>query len=287
MRSERPQGAVRPRVLVTGATGLIGPYLVEAASAYGAVTGLSRHSRPACDLTDAAAVRQAIGALAPDLVVHAAALTDVDACERAPAVADAVNHMATANVAAALPKGAGMILLSTDQVYPDRPGPHREDGAAPVNAYGRSKLAGEAAALADGALVLRTNGFGPSRTLGRQSISDFVILNLAAHRPIQLFRDISFSPLHFATLATLAVQLWRAGATGVVNLGCRDGTSKRDFAIAVAARFGLSTAMATDADGAILPGRAPRPRDMRMDTARAEALLGYPMPTLTEEIAKL
>lgn len=275
------------RIVVTGATGLIGPYFVDAAAGCGTVTGVSRHSTTPVDLTDAASVRAALTALKPDLVIHAAAMTDVDACERQPDVADASNRGAVANLVAAIPGGSDLVYISTDQVYPDSAGLHREDGARPVNTYGRSKLAGEIAALAAGALVVRTNGFGPSRTAGRTSLSDFVVQNLSSGRPTQLFRDIFFSPLHFRTLAGLTLQLWQEGTRGVVNLGCREGMSKRDFALAVARHLGLPTASARDADGAVARGRAPRPRDMRMDVRVAEAALGRPMPTLLEEIARL
>jgi len=274
-------------VLVTGATGLLGPYLVEAAGA-AVVTSGRRGGDIACDLTDPSAVARMVGEVQPRLVLHAAAMTDVDACEAAEEEALRVNRDATANLAAALDVGARLVQFSTDQVYPDVPGPHREGSEAPVNAYGRSKLAGEQAALAHPrALSLRVNFFGPSRTPGRASLSDFVAGKLAAGEAVTLFRDSLFSALHMATVAALAFDCVRAGLAGVYNLGSRAGTSKLDFALAVARHLGLATATARPGNAADIPGRTPRPADLRMDVGRIESALGRPMPTLAEEIEKL
>ncbi|MBM3567485.1 MAG: SDR family oxidoreductase [Alphaproteobacteria bacterium] len=269
-------------VLITGSGGLLGPYLLEAFPAAQAPR------RSDCELADAGAVARLIAAAKPDTVVHAAGFTDVDGCEREPVRADRDNRQAAANLAGALPAASQLVFLSTDQVYPDEAGPHCEGGEAPVNAYGKSKLAGEAAVLRHPrGLVLRVNFFGPSRTQGRSSLSDFVIETLRAGRAATFFRDVLFSPLHMTTLAGLIVEAARLGLTGAFNLGCREGASKADFALLLAARFGLSTATATVGESSALPGRAPRPKDLRMDVTRFESALGRSLPSLREEIAKL
>jgi dTDP-4-dehydrorhamnose reductase len=240
------------------------------------------------DLCDAGRTGALISEIAPDVVIHAAGLTDVDLCEREPAAAIAVNRDATANIAAALPVNARLVSLSTDQVYPDTPGPHAEEGSAPVNVYGRSKLAGEQAALVHaGALVLRTNFFGDSQRPDRQSLSDFVTQNLTGRRPVTLFSDLKFSPLHMTTLAALIIELVDRGITGVYNAGCNRGTSKAEFGLAVARHRGLQTETVTIGSSTSIPGRAKRAKDLRMSVSRLEIAFGRPMPTLEEEIAKL
>ena len=82
-----------------------------------------------------------------DVIVHLAALTDVDGCERDPKAADAVNSLGTRNVAdAAEETGARVIYVSTNYVFDGTKAEEytEEDRPAPLNAYGRSKLAGEA-----------------------------------------------------------------------------------------------------------------------------------------------
>lgn len=277
------------RWLITGASGLLSDYLIEACARYGEVITTARSSGDRrCDLKEGGAVRSLLADTSPDVVVHAAGLTDVDQCERDPDEAFAVNRDAAAHLAAALPQQARIVFISTDQVYPDTPGPHAEEVVAPVNVYGKSKRDGERAMLAHpGALVLRVNFFGPSRRAGRASISDFVIRSLSEGRQVTLFSDILFSPLHMATLGALTAEMAQRAIFGIFNAGSRNGTSKADFALAVARHKGLQTKTSRIGTSAVMPERAPRPRDMRMDVSRIEAVLGRPMPTLEEEVAKL
>lgn len=277
------------RVLITGQSGLVGSYIVEAAAGLGQVTDIARlggDRRP--DLTDADAAKRLIDLAQPDIVVNCAAFTDVDGCEYNPQRAMASNCGIVKNLVAGLPPESCLVQFSTDQVYPDVPGPHPEDKAVPVNTYGKSKLAGEEAALVHGnALVLRTNFFGPSRTQGRKSLSDWMIESFTQQRAITLFVDSLFSPLHMKTLADLTVECLRKGLTGVYNLGCRAGASKADFGLAIAELLNLPVGNARLGASVALPGRAPRPRDLRMDVTRIEAALGQAMPTLQDEISKL
>jgi dTDP-4-dehydrorhamnose reductase len=276
-------------VLVTGATGLLGPYLVEAASEFGTVVASGRRDGDhVCDLTRAKDVQDLVSKVRPDVVIHAAGMTDVEECERRAGEADALNHRSVIYLNAALQKDAKLILISTDQVYPDTPGLHREGSEAPVNVYGCSKLKGErAVATRAGSLALRTNLFGPSRTKGRQSLSDWLKTSLEQSKNVTLFRDVLFSPLHMSTLSHYVVECLHAGMTGGLNLGCRNGASKADFGIAVARQLDLPTDHVRLGDSSELDGRAPRPKDLRMDVESLETSLGITMPSLEQEIAKL
>ncbi len=278
-----------PVTLVTGSRGLLGPYLVEAAAVRGRVVECRRRGGDhACDLAQASEVEVLIGNTAPDIVLHAAGFTDVDGCENDSERAARDNHLAAANLAAALPDKCCFVFVSTDQVYPDTAGPHREGSEVPVNVYGRSKLAGERAALAHpNALAVRTNMFGPSRSPDRSSLSDFVSQSLTDGRAVTLFRDVLFSPLHMTSLAALVFEMIDKGLRGAFNLGSRAGLSKSDFGLTVAAHLGLSTERVTIGDSTVLPDRAPRTLDLRLNVERLERALGHAMPTLKEEIAKL
>ncbi len=277
------------RWLITGTGGLLADYLIAACSRHGDVVATGRsEGEVRCDLTDSAAVRSMLLDTKPNIVVHAAGLTNVDRCEREPEQAFAANRDAAAHLAAELPANARIVFISTDQVYPDSAGPHVEAQTAPVNVYGQSKLAGELAVQQHpGALVLRTNFFGASRRPGRASLSDFVICGLGKRQAVTFFSDILFSPLHMTTLSELVVEMAERGVTGVFNAGCRDGASKADFALAVARHTGLQTETASIGTSAVMPDRAPRPKDMRMDVGRIETAIGRPMSSLEAEVAKL
>jgi len=130
------------RVFVTGAKGQLGRAL-QAQFVDGTVFPADL---PECDITDRACVTQAIVEFRPEVVIHAAAMTDVDGCARDPDAAYRVNALGTQNVALACQSvGCAMLYISTNEVFDGRKTePYLEfDATSPINAYGRSKLAGE------------------------------------------------------------------------------------------------------------------------------------------------
>jgi dTDP-4-dehydrorhamnose reductase len=274
------------KVLITGGTGLLGPYLQEAATILGRVlsSGLKSGDLP-CDLTNERQVQKLIAKIQPDLVFHCAAMTDIDACQTDPDRAQALNAGTAENLATILPKDCRLFYISTDQVYPDTLGPHRESETQPINVYGATKLEGEHAVLRrSNSLVLRVNFFGASQTSDRSSLSDWLISNLSARKPITLYTDSLFSPLHLETVGQTIVEAAVKRLTGVFNLGCRDGASKCDFGLAVAAHLGLPSDTATPGESMLVATRA---KDLRMDVSRIERALRRPMPTLLQEVARL
>lgn len=145
------------RILITGGRGQLGRDLALALA--GEEVRAPGHAE--LDVTDETAVREAIGRFRPQVVVHCAALTDTSRCERDPMLAQQVNGVGTLNVAEACREaGATLVYVSTNEVFDGcRSEPYCEsDEAAPLNAYGLSKLAGERAALSlPGAYVARTS----------------------------------------------------------------------------------------------------------------------------------
>ena len=149
--------AGRP-LLLTGARGQLGQALQFELSRFGPVTALGRD---ALDLTDTAAIRARIAAENPIAVINAGAYTAVDRAERDADLAMRINGEAPGILAEAADRiGACFVHYSTDYVFSgDACHPYQEtDPTAPINAYGKSKLAGEQAVLEanTAALILRT-----------------------------------------------------------------------------------------------------------------------------------
>jgi dTDP-4-dehydrorhamnose reductase len=130
------------RIFITGAKGQLG----RALQAQFARDAVLPADLPECDITDRPCVGQAIAGFKPDVVIHAAAMTDVDGCARDPDSAHRVNALGTGNVALACQAaGCAMLYISTNEVFDGhKTEPYLElDATNPINAYGRSKLAGE------------------------------------------------------------------------------------------------------------------------------------------------
>ena len=174
------------RVTVIGGRGQVAQALGGRDSSSFAVTLMGR---PTIDLAVRDDLVQQLASTRPDVIVNAAAYTDVDGAEREPAAASAVNADGAARVAAAAAAmGVPLIHLSTDYVYDGiKPEPYVEtDAPAPLNAYGRSKLAGErlAAGAAANCTILRTSWvYAPS---GRNFVMAMLRLMARESRGITL-----------------------------------------------------------------------------------------------------
>jgi len=145
------------RIFITGNRGQLGRELMRAFSAHTVDGG----DLPEFDVTDAGATRRRIETARPDIVIHAAALTDTRLCEDDPDLAHRVNGLGTRNVALACrDAGAALLYVSTNEVFDGlkRESYVESDAPNPVNAYGRSKLEGEeeAHALVERLYVVRT-----------------------------------------------------------------------------------------------------------------------------------
>ena len=170
------------RVAVTGAGGRLGRALIAALedAPFTGPLGPLAWSRPAYDLDDPEAAVRCIRQTVPEVVIHAAAWTDVDGCAREPERAMRRNALAVAELAdACVRSGTDLVLVSTNEVFDGRRTDGRgytpEDGPRPGNPYGASKLAGEAAAqaafLGHGGLIERPGAPGPSDAAGAVSAS--------------------------------------------------------------------------------------------------------------------
>jgi dTDP-4-dehydrorhamnose reductase len=249
------------RWLVTGAGGMLGRDLLSVLSGAD-VTALTRAD---LDITDATAVKAAVAG--HDVVVNAAAWTDVDGAEADEAAATAVNGTGTRHVAAACAAtGARLLHVSTDYVFPgDATTPYPEDAPTdPVNGYGRSKLAGEVAVrdlLPDTGYVVRTAWLYGEH--GRNFVA--TMLRLAASRDtVDVVDDQRGQPTWSFALAEQIVRLGLAAHAGAAPPGAYHGTASGEttwfgLARAVFADAGLDPARVrpTTSDRFVRPARRP------------------------------
>lgn len=234
------------RALVTGAGGQLARAWIAAAPSGWTVVGLTRAE---LDVGDEAAVDSAVRELAPDLILNAAAYTAVDAAESEPDIAFRINrHGAQRLAQAADSAGVRLIHISTDFVFDGRSNrPYRpDDDAAPINAYGASKLAGEqaVAVAAPDALIVRTAWlYGP---VGANFLATMLRL-MVSRSEIGVVADQIGTPTSTLTLAEALWALTEKQATGIWHYTDAGVASWYDFA----------TAIAEDAVAAGLIGRAP------------------------------
>ncbi len=235
-----PDGIVTRTLLVIGSHGQLGQDVLRAAEPGWTVEA---PSRAALDITDTAAVMRAVAALRPDAVINCAAFHDLSRCETDEALAFRINAGAVEALAhACRAAGSRLLTLSTDYVFSgDSAKPYDEDcPCAPLQAYGRSKLAGERRALEawpEGVMVVRTCGLygrGGSRDKG----GNFVEKRLEDARTrnvLEVGCDLVCTPTATASLAPalLALASHPEAKGGVYHLTAAGACSWADFTAAI------------------------------------------------------
>jgi dTDP-4-dehydrorhamnose reductase len=256
--------AVSPRVLILGATGLLGSHL--AARFPSSFQTLLPETR--LDAMQPGAVRAALDAAHPDVVVNAiGAKGSADA-----ATLSRVNSefpLELASVCASI--GARVVHISTDAVFSGVRGAYAEtDSPDPADDYGRSKLAGE---LSGPHLTLRTSFFG--RTSRGTGLIEWLAAQTTA--AVDGIADYWFTGIEASLLADLIAAAIASNLSGVYHVG-GDRMSKCDLLLAAAARLQLDLAVRPVMRGAV---------DRSLDSTRFFAALERPRPTLAQSIDAL
>ncbi len=283
------------RLLILGASGMLGQALVSECRRRGiAAVGIARRAHAGVDLTldvlDDAALVRAVGEIRPDAVINAAAQVNLAACEAQPGDAWLINGRLPAVLAAlAIDQGFHLVQVSTDHYYAGAGARlHAEsDPVLLLNEYARTKYAGEAGALtAPGAWVVRTNLVGFRGDAAQATFVEWALSSLAARQPVTLFDDYFTSSISVRLFAGLLLDALPLHPAGLCNLAGREAVSKRDFVLALARGARLETDLCRTGSVAALSG-ARRADSLGLDVRRAEALLGRPMPGLSDTIASL
>ena len=236
----------------------------------------------ACDLRDAARTAAAVRAAAPDLVIHAQAMSNVDQCELEPDAAWEQNVRALEHLVAALDPGrTWLVALGTDYVFDGRKGaPYDEtDTPNPLGAYGRAKLAAERVALGfPRGIVARTSTlFGP----GRMNFCDHIVARASAGEPVEAFIDQVTSPTYTDDLAEALGAVGAAArspgagdAPRLVHITNAGSASRVAFAERVVGLLGLPQALIRRIRLADQRRPAPRPPCSAMTSRHVERLIG-------------
>jgi dTDP-4-dehydrorhamnose reductase len=282
------------RVLVIGATGLLGQYLMAAGNEMGLeMQGTCHRTVPkggadhlSMDITDRASVTDGLARSEPNVAVLCAAMTNVDQCEREPVQAYEVNMEGALNVASACHQaGVRMVYISTDYVFNGLKGGryHEFESPDPSSIYARSKLEGERVALdtSRDSLVCRVSVlYGWNRVGGKGNFMTWIIDSLRKGQNLRLYNDQFVSPTYAPAAARDVLELCGRGAKGIYHTSGPDCLDRHEIGLRVCQAFELDASLISPVSTANMPLLAPRPPRSCLAVDKAEAELGRPLTDL-------
>lgn len=291
---------MKPTLLITGGSGLLAlNWAATVWDRWNVVLALHRRiisptfaRTQIVDLFDGDAIGRVLDETTPELVVHAAGLTNIETCEADPDLAKRTNvDIARSMAKQCRDRDVGLIVISTDHLFSGGEKLIDENTpVAPINVYGRTKADGEKAALDINpqTLIARTNFFcwGPTY---RHSFSDVIIDALRSNMPVSLFSDVYFTPILAAQLAITTHALVAKKASGIFNLSGDERLSKYEFGLRIAAYFDLDVSLIQASCFSDRNDLTPRPHEMGLDNSKAHAMLNKPlgdMDTYLQQLAE-
>ena len=286
------------KVLITGASGLLGANLVRNYAPKNETTGwyatreisIAGANMERIDLTDHDSVERELNRLRPDLIIHCAAATDVEWCERNPELAKAINEDATEFLAQqAKDIGGKFVFTSTDSVFDGKTGLYSEsDPPAPLNSYAAGKVRTEqtVAAVNPSALIIRSYFYGHSPA-GNRSLLEWVLVRALVGDEVPGFTDSFFSPISVHDFAEALDAATRNGTSGLLHLGSGNAISKYEFARMVMEAYDCDMSLLRPITVDDIGLKADRPRNTSLNVKLLEAILGNPVPAVAEGIKRI
>ena len=292
------------KILITGSNGLLGQKLVQHIIKKGdrlVATARGKNRLPipeedyiyrSMDITNRQEVIDVIGAVKPDVVIHTAAMTNVDQCETEKEDCWKLNVDAVEYIIEACEQtGAYLLHLSTDFIFDGENGPYDEEGVPnPVSYYGESKLAAEQLLVNSGiryGIARTVLVYGMAHDMSRSNIILWVKSSLEVGKEIKVVDDQLRSPTLAEDLALGCYLMAEQRAEGIYNISGKDLLTPYDMAMKTADFFKLNTSTMTRANASNFTQTAKRPPKTGFIIEKAKRDLGYKPRSFDEGIAIL
>jgi dTDP-4-dehydrorhamnose reductase len=276
---------LRLRLLITGASGLYGSKLANLAEKDGykvfsiynqhqAAFGTPVH----LEISNEEQVEKTFKELTPEVVVHAATLTDVDKCELNRELAWKINVQGTENITrAAKTHNAFLLYISSDYIFNGEKGQYKEtDSPDPINYYGITKLKAEEQVKtisSDYCIVRASVIYGATPAAGKVNFALWVLKSLKKGEKVRVLVDQWNSPTLNTNLAFMTLEIIERRLTGTFHLSGGTRISRYDFAQMIARTFNIDGSLIIPAKSEEFSWVAPRPRDSSLSTAKAKQML--------------
>ncbi|MBE6494098.1 MAG: dTDP-4-dehydrorhamnose reductase [Methanosphaera stadtmanae] len=281
------------KYFITGGSGLLGQRLSTVADNDDEIV-LSHNANPTnntvkCDITNLDEVKQVINREKPDVIIHCAAMTNVDLCEDEIEKAYLINGDGTGNMAQAAEEiNAKIIYVSTDFVFDGKTGFYKEDDSVnPLGIYAKSKYDGEVQVQkysTNWAIARVSVLYGWHE---RQNFTTWVVDQLRQNNQINIVTDQINSPTLADNAGEAMFEIARQDKNGIFHTAGNDRISRYDFTELIAEAFDLNKDLINPTDSSKFVQKAPRPQDSSLDVSKVEKELGMKMETCAESLARM
>lgn len=279
------------KILVTGANGLLGSNLCMMWFKNNEVyaTGINKPNIPNCfnyklDILNKQDLKL-IENIKPDIVIHCAALTNLEFCEENENIVEKINFGGTKNIAETCKKiGCYLIHISTDALFNGKKGNYsEEDIPNPINIYGKTKLKAEEIVKKIGGnyIILRTNIYGWNLQ-NKFSLAEWMLDKLEKNEKLPGFEDVYFSPLLVNNLGKIILELISKKYIGILNVASSETCSKLDFAKKIAQVFELNENLIYPVNSDTIKFKAKRAKKMTLNVDKAKNILETPLLNVKE-----
>jgi len=294
----------KKRFLITGSNGLLGQKLVELLikdiSVETIATARGENRLPfkdsyeyfAMDITDPQQIEQVISSTNPDVIIHTAAMTNVDQCEMEKDVCWKQNVNAVEFLVETCKKhDIFLVHVSTDFIFDGKAGPYSEKAEPnPISFYGWSKYAAEKAVIHSDikwAIARTVLVYGIAHDMSRSNIILWVKKSLEERKNIKVVTDQFRTPTLAEDLAQGCFLIANQKAEGIFNISGKELYTPYEMAIMAADYFGLDKSLISQTDASAFTQPAKRPPRTGFDLTKSERVLGYKPHTFQEGIAIL
>jgi dTDP-4-dehydrorhamnose reductase len=277
------------RLLITGASGLLGINLALEAMREHEVIGVDRgklKSAPfqvlKADLLQRNAIDSILDTAQPDWLINCAALANLEECEADPVQARNLNTELPGELATLCAKrNIHFVHISTDSVFDGKKeGTYTEDNEPnPQGVYSQTKFYGEHAVQEAnlGAIIARVNFYGWSLD-GRRSLAEFFVNNLSEGKSVNGFTDVIFCPMWVNHLSRLLIEMLKKDLHGLYHVVGAEAMSKYQFGVEVARTFGLRENLISPQSVLSSDLTAKRSHNLWLSTHKLSTDLGHEIP---------
>jgi dTDP-4-dehydrorhamnose reductase len=287
------------RVLVTGGSGLLGSKITELLLEKGLKVFSGEYENSTLfgnpvklDVTKRSEVENAFLESQPEVVIHAAALTNVDKCEREKELANKINVEGTLNIVkCAEDYGSELVFVSTDYVFSGEKGNYREtDETNPVNHYGVTKLEAEKIVQdseLDYSIVRPSVIFGAREASVKKNFILWVLDFLKKGNQLKIVNDQIVSPTYNANLSLMIIDLIEKKLGGVYHLAGATQINRYDLALMAGKIFGFETNLIQPVSSSQMNWLAKRPMNSSLSIEKANKYLDIKPLSIRQALMEL